>query len=437
MRMSSFPSRLAIAGVLVAVLGVGACGTADSSGGTQQLSDGDVTLRLTWWGADARHERTQQAIEAFQEQYPNIEVIGEFSDWTGYWDKLATATAGGNAPDVIQMDQLYLASYADRGVLADLSQQPQLDTATLPPAVLDTGRSRGTLYGMPISTSAWGILVNQDKLAELGVALPDTENWTWDEFADFGRSVTEASGGQVHGFTPHWNEFSLQIHARQHGEALFSDGKVSISVPTLARYFQQVNDWATAGASVPASQFAEGASAALDQTDFATGKVAMIFANVTQLAAYTKATGGADLIAVKLPTEDGNSTPFSYLKPGMYWSVSAESEHPAEAELLINFLVNTTEAGEIIGSERGIPANATVLESIRDSLTPGELQAVEYAESIQDVLGDAPEIVPNGASEIERTIVRYLQDVMFDIRTAEEAAGAFVAELQSSIDAAQ
>src|SRR5690349_20865388 len=128
----------------VIMVGLTACGTADSSGGGQQeLSKDKVTLRIDWWGADARLQNTQKAIAAFQAKYPNITVKPEYSDWNGYWDKLATATAGGNVPDVIQMDQSYLASYADRGVLADLSKQPELDTTALPPTVLDSGRSQG------------------------------------------------------------------------------------------------------------------------------------------------------------------------------------------------------------------------------------------------------------------------------------------------------
>src|SRR5665647_2067203 len=97
----------AIAAVsLVAALGLAACGTQNppsasstGAGGTTDtgptLSSGDVTLRVNWWGGDARVEGTNQAIEAFQAKYPNIHVTGELSDWNGYWDKLATSVAGG------------------------------------------------------------------------------------------------------------------------------------------------------------------------------------------------------------------------------------------------------------------------------------------------------------------------------------------------------
>src|SRR5690349_19390257 len=104
-------------------------GCSGSGGGSTELSNEPVTLRFTWWGSDARHQRTQQVITLFQKKYPNITVKGEFKDWNGYWDSLATTTAAQEAPDVIQMDELYLASYAQRGALLDLNRvRDHLDT---------------------------------------------------------------------------------------------------------------------------------------------------------------------------------------------------------------------------------------------------------------------------------------------------------------------
>ena len=37
-------------------------------------SDGEVTLRFSWWGGDARHKATEAACQAFMEKYPNIKV---------------------------------------------------------------------------------------------------------------------------------------------------------------------------------------------------------------------------------------------------------------------------------------------------------------------------------------------------------------------------
>lgn len=440
LRMSSARRAAAGAATITLALGLAACGvgtdTDTGSSKPAELSTGDVSLRVNWWGSDARTTLTQKAIDAFQKKYPNIHVTGEFSDWNGYWDKLATATAGGNSPDVVQMDQLYLASYANRGALADLSKLSQLDTSALDQSVLSMGRTRDGQYAMPISTAAFGLLVNKDKLDELGLKLPDTNSWTWDQLDAFARSITEKSGGKTHGLTPWSNEYSLQLAARQAGDQLFKDAKIAIKPETLTGYFQRALDWSKDGASQPAAQFAEQASATLEQSDFATGKTAMIFSQVSQLTAYAKAAGDADVVIAKLPA-DANAGKYFYFKPGMYWSVSATGAHPAEAALFVNFMVNDPEAGAILGTERGLPANPTIVKAISGGLNANEKLVVDYTNSMTPDLGPAPEIVPNGASDTDALILRYLQDVLFGKKTPQKAAEGMIAELKSGIAAAQ
>ena len=428
--------RRTAAGTVAAAmtLTLAACGVAEGQGSTE-LADEPVTLRVTWWGGDTRHARTQEVFDLFEEKYPNISVEPEFSDWTGYWEKLATATAGGNAPDVIQMDQVYLASYASRGSLVDLSAQSQLDSSHLDQSVLDMGKWNDTLYAMPISTTSTGLLVNMDLLDELGTPLPDTSTWTWDEFEAWAKEVTEKSPDDTYGSGIMTNEFALQLLARQQGDELFSEDDIVIEPETLAAYFQLALDWTKSGAAAPASAQAENASLALDQTPFATGRTAAIFTPSTMITAYAAASG-AELELVPLPTPDEDTTKYDYYKPGMYWSVSARSEHPAEAALLIDFMVNDPEAATIVGTERGIPANPQTLVDLGDDLTPEERKAADFAEQRESHLGDAPAIVPNGASDIETILSRYMQDVMFEEQTPLDAANALIAEVQSSTNAA-
>lgn len=419
------------------MLGLSACATGAASGSsTAELSDEDVTLNITWWGGDARVAVTQEAIDSFEKEHPNITVKTQFSDWTGYWDRLATSTAANNAPDVLQMDELYLASYADRGTLYDLDDAPQLDTSALDESVLDLGRVDGKLNAYPISTSPYGIIVNDTVLSELGLTLPDTSTWTWDDLTAFAESVSAASNGEVVGIAPINNGFGLQLWARQNGDALFSDGKVSIKPATLESFFQQSLDWTKDGASASASRLTESNAAALEQTDFGTGKQALSFAQATQISAYATATGGDELSLVLPPTNDENADKYAYMKAGMYWAISSRSKHPAEAAELIDFLANSDEAGAILGTERGVPANPEVRESIESTLTGYSPAVFEYVQEIEPVVGSAPAVTPNGASELDKVIARYLQDVVFEKTTPADAAKAMIAELQSSIDAA-
>src|SRR5699024_8488147 len=80
------------------------------------------TVRFAWWGNPTRDELTRAAIDAYAEVAQDITVAAEPGEWDGYWDKLATQVAGGDCPDVLQMDESYLAESASRGIHLDLGR---------------------------------------------------------------------------------------------------------------------------------------------------------------------------------------------------------------------------------------------------------------------------------------------------------------------------
>jgi multiple sugar transport system substrate-binding protein len=45
---------------------------------------------------------------------PNVKINVEFTDWTGYWDKLSAMAAGGNLPDIIQQDYAYITQWHEK-----------------------------------------------------------------------------------------------------------------------------------------------------------------------------------------------------------------------------------------------------------------------------------------------------------------------------------
>ncbi|KAB8290333.1 ABC transporter substrate-binding protein [Bifidobacterium avesanii] len=421
----------------MALAGCGGSGN-NASNGEAKASDEPVTLTISWWGSDARLKLTQQAIDAFHAKHPNITVNVEYSDWTGYWDKLATQNAGGEVPDVLQMDEMYLASYASQGSLYDLSKVSNyLDLNQMDASLKGTGEYQGTQYAAPISSAAYAIIVNNDVLDKYGVTLPDTSKWTWDDLVKVGEQIVQKSGGEATGIGTMIDSTGLTQWARQHGESLFKDGKVSISEGTLAEFLQMSYDWTHGSSPIAGSsdRWAEQMAGTQDQSDFAQGKQAMVFAQAAMITSNAKSAGTDNMSLVPIPSSD-QSKKSAYLKPSQYWSISAKSEHPAEAAMLIDYLINDEEAGKILGTERGIPGNNKIRAALAKSTTGTDQKALEFQDVIEDKLGDAPEITPNGGSDVMNVIKRYEQNVAFGDKTAAQAAKEMIAELQASIDAA-
>ena len=79
--------------------------------------DEEVTLDLAFWGNDVRAELYNEAIAAFNEEYPNITVNATFLGFPEFWEKRQTEAAGGNLPDVMQFDYSYLRQYSENNLL--------------------------------------------------------------------------------------------------------------------------------------------------------------------------------------------------------------------------------------------------------------------------------------------------------------------------------
>src|SRR5690554_4267235 len=138
----------------------------------------DVELRMTWWGSQERHDKTLAAIELFEQKYPYVTITGEYSGFDGYFDKLNTQLAAGNAPDLIQMGG-NVKEYVDRDALLDL--QPYvgtlLNTDELKSNFVKEATFDGKYYGVTLGVSQPGFLYNSEMFKKAGVTVP-TQDWT-------------------------------------------------------------------------------------------------------------------------------------------------------------------------------------------------------------------------------------------------------------------
>ena len=138
--------------------GTGGSGTAPAAGTTPQASTATskdpVKLRIAWWGSQERHDNFLSLIEEYESEHPDVTVEAEYSDSGGHWDRLATTTAGGDAPDIISFDKEHLFQYGGRGALLDLNSVEGIDLSDIPESSIEQGSLDGKLYGLPFSQNA-------------------------------------------------------------------------------------------------------------------------------------------------------------------------------------------------------------------------------------------------------------------------------------------
>ncbi len=265
--------------------------------------------------------------------------------------------------------------------------------------------------------------------------MPDDETWSWEDLEEVGAEVSEASGGSVTGVQS-WgfDAGGVNIWARQAGASLYDEeGNVAIPEDVLADYWTYLAEIADTGVAPPASVTIERSTAGLEQSGTATNTSVFATWWNTQLTALTAASGSG-LELLKLPGESEAQSPGAYYKPSMYWSISSGTDHPAEAALFVDFLANNEEAASILLTERGIPANEQIRSAIADELPETDAAASVYLDEV--TVGEAPRVTPPGGSAIEAILGRFTEQVLFGELAPEQAATAFIDELQAEIDAA-
>jgi multiple sugar transport system substrate-binding protein len=424
--------RLGAVAVALSLLATG-CGTSGGSSNNEE-----VTLRFAWWGNEYLNAQTEKVIDAFEAEHPNIKIESEPGEWASYWDKLATKTAANDAPDVIQMDQKYIAEYGGRGALLDLSKQDSIDTSKLDKEGLASGQYDDAQYGISTGQNAYVIMANTKVFEAAGVPLPDDTKWTWDDFMATASKISAAGDGKNYGAAYGTNEADLIIWLRQHGENLYSqDGKLDFETSTAASFWERLKEQRDSKASPPATVATEDAGAGLEESLFGTNRVGMAWWWTNQLGSL-EATTGSSIKMLRAPSVDGSAAGNGmYYKPSMFWSASSRSKHPEEASTFINFLANSPEAGAILMTDRGVPTNSEIVESIKPTLKPADTTVVGFLKDLGPDIKGAPPVPPVGAGSVQNVIKRYTDEVLYDRLTPQAAADAFKKEVEGMLASAR
>ncbi|HZA04400.1 MAG TPA: extracellular solute-binding protein [Propionibacteriaceae bacterium] len=401
--------------VLLCLLVPAACAPNQGEGQSQSDSGDAVTLRVSTWGNDSRLRLTREAADAFTAANPNIQLTIENSEWGSYWEKLATTTAANDAPDVIQMDESYIAAYGARGALLDLdTAKDNLDLSAMDPKVLDTGKVEGTLVGAPIGVANFSVAVNPSVLEKAGVSMPDDKTWTWDELAQTAAQVSEKLGSEGVWGLDNFGTGAGELGAwtRQRGEEVWPTSGPGISEATLTSFFDYANKLVATKATPQASLQVENINAPLDASLFATNKAAFHLLFHTQISAFGAASG-TEMKLLRLPSQATGESPKMVNKASMYWSVSARSEQQEAAAKLVDFLLTDPAATKVLTTERGIPAIPAVQQEIAPLLDPQAKVALEFSQAIAPELVPPPQVTPANASGFSAEYTTVSTDVLF------------------------
>ncbi|MCM4082097.1 ABC transporter substrate-binding protein [Paractinoplanes hotanensis] len=419
---------LAAALTVPLLLGAAACGGDDGGG-----SDGKTELSIFWWGAEKRAELTDQALALYTQKHPDVTFKKTWQGNQGYFDKLATLTAGGNAPDIFQIDDNYISEYAGRGVTLDLTpytQNGKLDVSKFPASLRKYGEVDGKLVGVAMGENTQGLVYNKTLLAKHKLPEPKT-GMSWEEFIDWaaGVSTTAKLPGTQDASAVYQ---ALWVYLRQNGKDLYAGKQLGFDEADMTKWFTLWKDARAKGATPTPDVIHEGNASDVSKQLVVTGKAGTSWVWTNQMPELKKNTED-ELGLMAYPGDPS----VQWARASLYFSAFRGSKHKDIAVDVINFLANDPDAAKILGTDRGLPPNTEIRQQIAATVTDADMKQTI---AVQDELGakfgpNPPTVPPQGHSKVRSELVRVAEEVIYGRQTPEQAAAAYVTAAKAAIGA--
>lgn len=410
-------------------------GTDNSGGDSSESTDEPVTIKITWWGGQGRHEYTQQLLDLYTESHPNVTFEAVPSGWDGYFDKLSTQAAAGSLPDIVQMDYLYISTYANNNSVADLQEfidDGTIDVSNIEPVLLESGRIGDRMAGLVASTSIISVGYNTEVFDEAGVDYP-TPDWTWTDFMDRAKAIHENTGKYGYAAIMADDMNFYNFYVREHGVPLFSADNKSLGYDDDQIYVDFVNQMTElidAGAMPNPDAYESIKALGTEGSPVVTGEGAMLQEWSNYTVKVSEINKNIDLM--NPPYLEGGDKGL-WMKPGMFFSVAENSTVKKEAAAFIDWFINSEEANAIIMAERGVPVSSAISDYLVNSgnLTEEQEEMFQYVSDAAEHSKEAPAPDPVGISEINEAFKNSVYRVLYNQSTAEEMAASFREEANS------
>jgi multiple sugar transport system substrate-binding protein len=413
---------------------IAACGgQATQTGGGQGAQAGEkVTIRLATWAGVDESKELQAVIDKVNATATTFEIVHEAQP-ADYYTKLQTNLAGGTAADLLWLSQEYIAGYAEKGALLDISdrlaadERPAAQLDDYYPSVLQTAQYDGKTYGLPWIAQPVMLYYNPQMFANAGVAAPD-ESWTWDDFKAAAAQLTQDTNGDgkadqygtaFNGWPP------IQMFIWQAGGEVISEDKTTSPLDSPE---------ALAGATFYADIIYNPLYAApedvIKEQGFGelakNGLVAMFFGGAGDDLdyAHTKDPKFAEMKVALVPMGPENRATFAWTAAT---SINAATKNPDAAYQALVELTEGIHHWKIVAPRKSLATEAVIVASVPEKQDSAAmiLKALPDARSFR--------IVPR-QSDWDKAFYDQFQDPLFHQKgTAEELIKLAMPDLQAAL----
>lgn len=405
---------------------VGAPAAPAEEAAEQPAEEGVVELRV-WFGRE--NFIPADAFETFHAENPNIRVTHDVIPLEEVLTQYIQAAGAGQAPDIVQIDARNIPPIAEAGLTRDITdllarwQEEDPDTYNdLSESAFNFGRYKDVPFGVAFHAGPFNHVYRIDVLAENGLNPPET----WEDVLEIARTVrTPDMLGYALIGARHTVWFFSQFYAMG---GQFEDNVIQLDSEAghaLLTFYQTL-----AAEELIHPETLAWASGEM-RAAFISGDAAQapigsnIFPRIQEAMPYGEMWG-----AMPPPYRTGAQEQWRYMGLGWPHVITASTEHPYEASLVLRYLARAENAGEV-----AMRYQPTTVKSVMAS---DEYRAVApWADDFADWY---PQMTPMASHpkqpEIEQIVIDAFQEVLDDptadvaevAQRAQEEINAIVAE---------
>ena len=416
--------------MLILILTV-SCGEKNNTSGKD--GNKEIVLRFLWWGSDSRHKATLDAIKLFEEKNPGIKIKAEYGGTDGYFQKLSTQLTGNTAPDIMQVDYIWLFNFSKNGDgfydINQLKDEFNLDNYTKEDLSYTT--IKGKLNAIPVGMNGRAFFFNKSLYERAGAEIPKT----FDELLAADKVIKEKVSKDAKSLditsTDSGALFFIEYYVEQkYGKPILTaENTIGVTKEELADAFKFYKMLVDSGAVVSAKDRAGAGNYPDDQNPlWINGELGGVLNWNTMIGAYGDMLKKGDtMVAGDFLTGIGDHKS-AYLKVNMTLAINKNTKYPKEAAKFLNFLLSDPEAAKILGTVRGIPLNKSAFAELeKEGQTKGPL-----AEGLEKALAFAgPKTSPYIEDERTRKLgLEITQKVDYNELTPEQAGEKLYTELE-------
>ncbi|MFT7839266.1 extracellular solute-binding protein [Saccharothrix sp. BKS2] len=163
---------------LALVLALGLALTATTACGNDPGDAGGRQQITVWLMKDSATEDFVSRFEtSFEDDHPDLDLDIQVQEWNGIAQKVTSALAGTDPPDVIEVGNTQVAQYAASGGVTDLTdRRAELKGEDWIPGLAEPGAVDGRQYGIPFYAANRVVIYRTDLFQAAGVTPPKTRD---------------------------------------------------------------------------------------------------------------------------------------------------------------------------------------------------------------------------------------------------------------------